>query len=137
MAWTYSGDPLSSDKDAVRFEIGDTIEDFPLLQDGEIEATLTLEGSTIGASARCCEVLARKFARDVDNTIGPQRTAASQRYKHFASMARELRRQKARYNAPYAGGLSKEEQVANRAEVDLRQPLFSKGMMTGVDKSGL
>lgn len=138
MAWTYSGDPLSNDKDSVRFEIGDTIEADPLLQDAEILATLAQGGNILSAAALCCEVLARKFARDVDNSIGPQRISASQRYKHFFAQSKELRRRASSSNAPYAGGLSKKEQFANKWDRDLRQPLFTKGMMSRVgDDRGL
>ena len=34
--WTYSGDPTDSDRDAVRFEVGDTDENDRLLSDGEV-----------------------------------------------------------------------------------------------------
>ena len=37
MTWSYSGDPASSDRDAIRFYIGDTDTTLQLLQDEDID----------------------------------------------------------------------------------------------------
>ena len=133
MSWSYSGDPLSSSLDSVRFEIGDTDVAYPLFQDEEILAILSKESNDLAAAARCCEILARKFARDVDNASGPIKVAASQRYRQFTAQARDLRRRAVALNTPYAGGISKSELTADAVNTDLRQPLFTKDMMSGDD----
>jgi hypothetical protein len=57
--WSYSGDPSTSDKDAVRFLIPDTDDANRLLLDREIEQALTLEdGDVRSAAALCLEVIA-------------------------------------------------------------------------------
>jgi len=104
MAWTYSGDPTASNKDAVRFEIGDTDTNDQLLTDEEIVYALSVESRIYGAAARCCEALARKFARQADFTLGPQHVAASQRSEAFARLGRDLKSRIASSAPPYMGG---------------------------------
>ena len=40
MSWSYSGNPATSDIDALRFMLKDTIEEDPILQDEEIQFIL-------------------------------------------------------------------------------------------------
>ena len=64
MAFSYTAGS-SADRDRVRLEIGDTDSDRALFQDAELDDFLSQEGNSIyGASARACETLAVKFARD-------------------------------------------------------------------------
>jgi len=69
MAWTYSGDPATSDKDAVRFHMQDTDIDRPLLSDEELEYLITQWSekydSLILVSAVACEIVAGKYAGQV------------------------------------------------------------------------
>ena len=117
MAWTYSGDPANSTLDAIRFEIGDTNTNDQLLQDAEINYTYSEEGSVLAASARCCEVLARKFAREADQELGPIKEKLSQRSDSYAKLAETLRRKATQ--APTDAILSS----------DVADAIFNKGMM--------
>lgn len=45
-SWFYSGDPLRSDRDEIRFLIGDTLTDDQLLSDQEIDAAIRLAYAT-------------------------------------------------------------------------------------------
>ena len=139
MAWTYSGDPSSADKDAVRFEIQDTNSTSPLLQDAEIQWAIKTEtGQTAGApttlstgdifraSARCMESLARSFAAQADTEIGSLKIAYSDQSKNYADRASELRAKAQGMNAPYAGGLSQSEKRAWEENTDLTQPAFTR-----------
>lgn len=116
MTWSYSGDPSSSTRDAVRFEIGDTDQNDQLLQDGEIDYAIQQESNLFGAAARCCEAIARKFAREADRAIGKTRVAASQKSQAYTKMALQLRKKASGYHLPYASGLDED-------------PTFVKGMM--------
>lgn len=129
MTWTYSGNPAHSDKDAVRFEIGDTNKDDQLLSDEEIEFALSAETDTYRAAARCCEFLARKFAREADYRLGPMSVSASQRSEAFRKLS-ILLRQKAGGGVPYAGGLSKQERITDANSPDLIQGVFKRNLMS-------
>lgn len=91
MSWTYSGDPDNSTLDAVRFELGDTQSNKPLLQDAEILFAIQKETTVEGAAAYCCEVLSRKYAKEVDKAIGPLRISLGQLSENYAKQAKEFR----------------------------------------------
>lgn len=129
MTWSYSGNPASSNMDAVRFEMGDTDSSDPLVQNEEINYALSKESGIYSAAARCLEAIARRFAREADNSLGPMRITASQKSKAFAEEAAKLRKKATAYGSPYAGGLSKAEDSTDAADADLKASTFSKGMM--------
>lgn len=88
MAWSYSGNPADSEKDALRFMLKDTVESDPLLQDEEIEFILT---NYKGQNARlavgfrqCAATLARK---PIKRSLGPQSEDNSKRLQFYKDMA--------------------------------------------------
>lgn len=91
MAWSYSGDPSTSDLDLVRFLCGDTEEDMPLLTNEEITYLLSTKGSPQKAAQSCCERILAKLAREVDYTIGPERVEASQRLANYKELLKTLK----------------------------------------------
>ena len=61
MSWTY--DPaMASDRDKVRFRLGDTVEAGALLQDEEIDVLLADAGSVTNATIAGADALAMRFA---------------------------------------------------------------------------
>jgi hypothetical protein len=69
MTWTYSADPTSSAKDAVRFLIGDTDETNPLIQDEEIYFNLSEVNQNIyRAGSNTCYNLAARFTGEAQST---------------------------------------------------------------------
>lgn len=116
MSWTYSGNPSSSDKDAVRFLIGDTDETFPLVQDEEIQFALGTEANVYAAAAKCCEALAARFSREADRRMGSVSVQSSQKASAYKEMARDLRKKAGLGNLPYSGASDS-------------APVFTKGMM--------
>ena len=63
MSWTYT-DPNTSDRDKIRFLIGDTDSTDPLLSDEEIAFTLTEAGGSVyQAGHDSCYAIAAKFSR--------------------------------------------------------------------------
>lgn len=135
--WTYSGDPSSDDKDAVRFEIQDIDEAAPLLQDEEINFALSSEGGDdpeprpavdiFRAAARCCEVLARRFAAQTDTVVGSLTETYSHMAETYAERASELRAKASGMSGPYLGGQSWGERWSRRMDADRVQPRFSRG----------
>jgi len=128
-AATYSGDPAASDRDRVRFEIGDTDCSAPILRDAEIDALLGTEGSPVLAASEAARKIAAKYAIKVDCSIGSTRKSHSQLFRHFTELARALRAKGARSAVlPYVGGLSEDEKSADKLETDLVQPAFEVGV---------
>jgi hypothetical protein len=140
MSFSYSGDPASSVKDAVRFEIQDTNSSAPLLQDAEIEYAITQEApkvppsesEVLSASARCMEALQRLFASQADTEIGSLKVTYTKQAEVYAERAMELRKRAQGMHAPWAGGLSESEKQAREENTDRVPPLFKKGQFSSV-----
>lgn len=134
MSWSYSKNPEASSKDAVRFEIQDTNEQAPLLQDEEIEYTITQEAGEepdqqglLSAAARCCEVLGRKFAAQADVIVGSLAETYSKQAAGYFAQAKALRLRAQGYGEPFAGGQTKSGKRALRQDRDRVQPTFRRG----------
>lgn len=114
MTWDYSGDPRTSKKDAVRFEVGDTGAEL-LISDEEILYTLEQEADDVSlAAARCCEAIAAKFMQEYDQAIGEIKESLNQRVVNFNRKAAALR----------SRGSSKVPLICNTSPA-----IFSKSMM--------
>lgn len=105
MAWTYSGDPATSDKDEVRFYLQDTDSGFPLLQDEElqwlIDEWMPRYDSLLYVASVGAATVSRKFAGMVSvsaDGVSVQTGDLAQRYR---DLALELREQ---YKAAQVGG---------------------------------
>lgn len=136
--WIYTGDPASSNKDWVRWRVGDVFADDQLTSDEEITAALSdASSNTELAAAMVAERIAALYAREVDNTVndgtGNSRTRAlSQRMQHFLTLAKTLRSAAAGANvlfaAPYCGGISVDDKDAREENDDRVEPAFTVGM---------
>ena len=92
MAFTYT-DGGTGNRNRVRLEIGDTDPATALFSDAEIDDLLSQEGDAVlKAAARCCEVLAVRYARRVDFTADGASVRASQYAEMYRKMGGELRR---------------------------------------------
>lgn len=129
MTWTYTNDPQNVTLDAIRVEIYDIDEDNQLLSDEVINYAYSDEGSTLSAAARCCEILAAKFANQVDKKLGPLSVNLSDKSKMYYTRGRELRKQAFVAGVPYAGGISDDKDDDFDDNSDLVQPDFDIGMM--------
>jgi hypothetical protein len=131
MSWTYSENPESSPKDYVRFLIGDTDQSEPLLSDQEIGLYLrTYNNGALMAAMRCCEAIAAKFSRRVNESVGQVKMDFSQAAKAYRDMALDLRRRMAIDTvSPYAGGISKSDKYTQDLNADRVKPDFTKQMM--------
>lgn len=91
--WSYSGDPSKSSKDAVRYKIGDTDEDDPLIYDEEITWELIQYGQDIDmASYSSAMAISAKFSRECARQMGRLKVEAEQRAKAYKELAKELYR---------------------------------------------
>lgn len=138
MAFSYSGNPVNSVLDAVRFEIQDTNSASPLLQNGEIEYAIAQEapgeppseGEVLSAAARCMEALARLFSAQADTELGSLKVTYSKQAKGYTERAVELRRRAQGMHAPFAGGQSESEKRQRSEETDRVQHAFSRKQFT-------
>jgi hypothetical protein len=135
--YTYTGQPATDSKDAVRFTLADMNRDGLgwMLTDEEILWTLTQEGNNVyRAAARCADTIAAQHAgnRDVSQKrIGDLQIMYARQQgamKDWFDIARAMRRLANRAIMPYAGGLSKTEANADRLDPDLVQGAFHRGM---------
>lgn len=141
MSWSYNaGDLASSEKDQVRFRVGDTNRDDPLLQDEEIQFLLDEPAGVLQAAVVACETIAANFSRLVDQTTGKVRVSHSQKSKQYMEMADKLRRRIAVEGGvmPFAGGISKAQKKATRQDSDRTHPYFERDQMDfpGTDSLG-
>jgi hypothetical protein len=134
MAWTYT--PVSTSKDKVRLLTGDTDTTDQLLQDEEIAYVLGVQASISLASAACCDLIAAKFARQVNTQNGALRVSAVKRYDHYIDLAKRLRAGGAgdipgdstvMLAEGFAGGLTVSGKENLAADTDAVQPSFRVG----------
>lgn len=95
--WTYSGTPATSELDEVRFWTQDVEQSFQMLQDEELDwliATyLPVYGSPIAVAAIACEVLAAKFARQVNTSADGVSVSLGDLQQRYNDLAQSLRDQ--------------------------------------------
>lgn len=132
MTWTYSGDPSSSNKDAVRFLIGDTEPLDPILQDEEILWLLSEYGSPIKASYHAALTAAGKYARLVTQEAGRIKVKAEGKYLQYKDLADQLRADiksglSVKSLSVFAGGISVSDVDKRNNDPDRVQPPFKIG----------
>jgi hypothetical protein len=92
MTWTYGADPAASTTDAVRFLVGDTVLDDPLIQDEEIAWAIAENANIYAAAAQVAESIAAYFARQASMVkIGPIWEQSNNRAKDYREMAQTLK----------------------------------------------
>ena len=102
MAWSYSGNPADSEKDAVRFLIGDTDTDDQLLSDAEINYVIVESGGSIYQAAHdAAYAIAGKFSRMASSkSVGDMSISYADRAQAFFALANELLELSARREVP-------------------------------------
>jgi len=146
MAWTYSGDPDNSARDAIRFLTGDTDTTDQLLSDEEIawtnkEATgsATSTDALYDAAYRCCLTIASKLAREADKTIGDLSVKMSQRaaaYREQAVVLQGLASREGGTPVPYAGGITISDKDIDQENSDIYRGWFASGQFENVRDGG-
>lgn len=121
---------IGTDVGKMRFEIPDTEEPF-MLGDAEISYALEEEESLLGAAARCCEVIARKYAQQADIATGDAKLTYSAQAETLAKRAEELRLRSQGAQAPYCGGQSVSRKESLAEDEGRVQPAFQRGQFNG------
>lgn len=142
MSWTYDTS-LATDKDKVRFFVGDTDTNNPLVSDEEIQAIISWEANAWMAAAEIAEHIARDLTAGgtlEDRKVGETRLKYK-RASGLLALSKRLRTRGSAHMKPSAGGIY----VANRTSYDnneaLDKPNLAKNMMdnprAGSGSSGL
>lgn len=112
MTWSYSGDPASSTRDAVRFLAEDTIEAEPHLQDEEIDWLIAqwepVHGDVYRIAAEVAEAISGRYAREVTASgdgASVDLAALQAKYRDLAVALRHRAMERHRGAVPYAGGV--------------------------------
>ena len=145
MTWSYTGNPGSSAKDAIRFLIGDTDTTDQLLSDEEI-AWLNLEQTGSATSTDdlyytahyACHSIAAKLARLADKSIGGLSVSLSQKANAYLTQAKELFKHAQRTSAPlpYAGGITISDKEIDQENSDLYAGFFRSGQFQDTRDGG-
>jgi hypothetical protein len=91
MAWSYAGNPSSSDKDKYRFLIGDTDSTDAILQDEEIQYVLDTYASNNTRLFYLYDTAANVLSRAIRKSLGPQSEDPTSRLKHYKDKAKEYK----------------------------------------------
>lgn len=128
-------DPSADDISAVRFLIGDPdggTGTTTQLLDAEIQFALDQAGGNIyGAAAHSARALSARYARRVDTKFETIESKYSQLRDNYLALARDMDKEARRRGGlgiPLAGGISKAEMDAARAEPDRVKPFFRANM---------
>lgn len=136
--WSYTGNPTSSTRDAVRWLVGDTDDTEPLCSDEEIDYAVAQGITAHAAAALVCQAIATRFAREADTTINPPGGVShtlnySQRAAGYRTMAAQYRATTAETAAPYCGGISRTDKQTYEDDSDRISPQFVRDDFTHPD----
>lgn len=93
--WSYSGNPSTSERDAIRFYIGDIDPSLPLLQDEDIDFLILKWGpvynSDLLTAAGAAEIIANHFAREVSVSADGVSVGSNELQQKYNDLAMNLR----------------------------------------------
>ena len=128
MGFNYTNNPASNTTDAVRFEIGDTVDKTHQVEDEQIDYALNLEDNNVlRAAARICDALAAKFASQETVRTGSVTTDKSSITQRYIKLANRLRMRIG--PTEFITNLSDVSvHKAHEADTSIVQPAFKRGM---------
>lgn len=128
MSFTYTNDPLNIPSDAVRFEIGDTVDKTHQIEDEQIAYALDKEGDIVlRAAARICDTLAVKFASQETIRTGSVTTDKSSITQRYIRLANRLRKRIGPTEF-ITNLLDVSTHRAHAVDTSISQPSFRRGM---------
>lgn len=136
--WTYSGNPATDEKDAVRFLIGDTDGARQLISDEEILWALDDVGNRYGAAAICCRIIGSDVQAAGKVTVGDMSQEGARDAHGWMELAERYEQRAvivASPPTPFFGGesISRRRDVA--ADSDRRSPIFYRNQFTRTDQT--
>lgn len=96
-SWSYSGNPAASDRDEVRFLVGDTDPDSKLLSNEEIDFLLVQYPKVTSqinytAALAACETIIGVCAKKMTKSVGGLSLQWSERFQHYTELAERLKK---------------------------------------------
>ena len=128
MTWSYSGNPITSSMDEVRFLIGDTDYAQPQLSDDEIKYTLASK-PTKAAAAECARAIAAKYARLVTRSVGDLNVTYKELQENYNNLADRLEASSAAEDPGtpvFAGGIFTVDRAIQDNNTAINQPSFRR-----------
>tara|TARA_R100000005_G_C4855763_1_gene119771 strand:- start:175 stop:579 length:405 start_codon:yes stop_codon:yes gene_type:complete len=118
MSWSYS-DALATDRDKLRFKIGDTDTNEQLLSNELLDALLATRATPTLAAIDAVNGILAQFARDIDRSALGMGGARSQKTQFYRDLLKELRAEAARGDTGiFFGGGSISQKESNRDDSD-------------------
>lgn len=128
MAWSYSGNPASSNLDAVRFLVGDTDTNDQLLSNEEINYMVLTHGNVRRAASESARAIAAKFARLMNRSIGGLAADFSAKYRQYLELADNLlEKDELSPVSPFISGFSRSAKEAEELDTDRETTFGRKG----------
>lgn len=126
--FTYGNNPATSAVDAVRFLVGDTNEDRPLLDDREVEWAISQFPDQNLAAASLAEHLYGFFASKGDFKVGPINKSYSKVAQLFKEKADQLKAKACLSGGPSFPATKISTKEVLEQNVDLENPSFATGL---------
>lgn len=124
--WIYTGDPSTRNIDAIRLLIGDTDSTDQLITDSEVQYLLTRHGSVNRTASEACRVIAAKFARLMNRSIGGLSADFSAKYNQYMQLADSLiSKEETEPVSPFSSGWSRSAKESRETDTD-RETTFSR-----------
>lgn len=131
MAWTYTNSPATSQRDEVRFLVGDTVSTEQLVSDEEIAYAIVQNSNIKEAASIIAEAIAMKFATMKTSVkIGPIAEEYGNRAEFYAKRAKELKN-----NASSSVTLNIDSGTSYNSDGTERPMSFSIGMTDSVTEA--
>jgi len=132
MTWTYT-DPGTSDRDWIRWRVGDTDTTDQLQSDEEIAAALATYGSKFKAAAAVARAIAAKYSRKADLTMDQLSVKHSQKAAAYLKLATEIEAGVALDAGRVSSiQITNTDWQAEREDDERPQPAFASGMFSEV-----
>jgi len=127
--------PATDEADAVRVLVGDTNASSPLLPDGAYTLIIATEKNLYFRGALAANMLAGKYATDINKRVGDLWHDAKSRGTHFLNLSRRLRLEGQRRApvTPFLGGYTSADKDARAEDTSIEQPQFTVGMSDSVE----
>jgi hypothetical protein len=131
---TYTGDPATDPRDALRFLLGDVGPDSFILSDLELDYLIATTPTALAAAYTAADRVAAYYATRADKTVGNLRISYDRQHDRYINLAARLRLEAGvkfapALSAPVAGGLGPTYlgPTDDRMSVDDLIPFFGDG----------
>jgi len=128
LRYSYAGDPSATPSDAVRFLVGDTNPNRPLLDDREVAWAIAENPNQNIAAAVLAEHLFGKFAAQADISVGPVSKSYSKVAELFKKKADQLRSEACKFAIASFPATKIASKDALDDDQTLTRPAFSVGL---------